>query len=90
MGLPNDNAEGYEASSVVKAAGDLTGKLLLIHGSIDDNVHLSNTMQFALELQKAGKQFHLMVYPENRHGIRKAAQAAHLREMMFDFVIKHL
>ncbi|MEM9411586.1 MAG: DPP IV N-terminal domain-containing protein, partial [Planctomycetota bacterium] len=90
MGLPQTNQIGYEASSVVKAAGQLRGKLLLIHGSIDDNVHLSNSMQFAMELQQAGKQFELMIYPKNRHGIRRPEQAKHLRRLMFEFVLENL
>ena len=90
MGLPQGNEDGYEASSVVKSAPNLKGELLLIHGSIDDNVHLSNSMQLALALQKAGKQFHLMVYPENRHAIRRAPQSSHLRRLMFEFILRHL
>ncbi|HKX30470.1 MAG TPA: S9 family peptidase, partial [Blastocatellia bacterium] len=57
MGTPQNNPEGYAKSSVVKAAKNLSGKLLLIHGTIDDNVHLQNSIQFMYELQKAGKQF---------------------------------
>lgn len=90
MGTPQNNPDGYDASSVVKAAKDLQGKLLLIHGSIDDNVHLSNTMQFVLELQQAQKSFDLMIYPKNRHSVRRSEQAAHLRQLMFDFVIENL
>ena len=90
MGLPEENKDGYESSSVVRAAEDLDGKLLLIHGSIDDNVHLSNSMQFALELQKAEKSFELMIYPKNRHAIRREPQSRHLRRLMFDFLIENL
>ena len=90
MGTPQNNPEGYESSSVVKAAKNLSGKLLLIHGSIDDNVHLSNTMQFIMELQNAGKSFDLMIYPRNRHSVRRRDQAAHLRKLMYDFVVEHL
>ena len=90
MGLPQENQAGYEASSVVKAAANLNGKLLLIHGSIDDNVHLSNTMQLVLALQKSGKQFDLMIYPQNRHSVRKSLQSEHLRKMMFEFVTDNL
>lgn len=46
MGMPQNNPEGYKKSSVLSAAGDLHGKLLLIHGSMDDNVHLQNSVQF--------------------------------------------
>ncbi len=90
MGVPQNNQAGYDESSVVKAAANLSGKLLLIHGSIDDNVHLSNSMQFAYELQKAGKQFDFMVYPKNRHAVRAPEQAAHLRKLMYDFVLENL
>ncbi len=53
MGTPEDNPEGYRASSPRWAAKDLQGALLLIHGAIDDNVHVANTMQFVYELQKS-------------------------------------
>ena len=90
MGTPQDNPEGYESSSVVNAAADLHGKLLLIHGSIDDNVHISNTMQLVYELQNAGKSFDLMVYPKNRHGIRPPEQVKHLRQLMTKFILENL
>jgi dipeptidyl aminopeptidase/acylaminoacyl peptidase len=69
MGLPSENREGYDKSSVVKAAANLHGKLLLIHGMIDDNVHLQNTAQFIDALQRANKDFELMIYPRSRHGV---------------------
>lgn len=90
MGLPQDNAAGYRSSSVVKAAKNLSGSLLLIHGSIDDNVHLSNTLQLAEALQKSGKHFEMMIYPKNRHGISRPGQSRHLRELMTRFIRKNL
>lgn len=90
MGLPQENEAGYRSSSVVKAARNLSGSLLLIHGSIDDNVHLSNTLQLAEALQKAGKHFEMMVYPRNRHGISRPGQSRHLRELMTRFIRKNL
>ncbi len=90
MGLPQDNAEGYQSTSVLKSAADLHGKMLLIHGSIDDNVHMNNSMQLAYELQKAGKDFDMMIYPKNRHSIRDEQQADHLRAMMMKFVLENL
>jgi dipeptidyl-peptidase-4 len=90
MGTPDDNPEGYRRSSPRWAANDLHGSLLLIHGAIDDNVHVSNTMQFAYELQKANKPFRLMLYPRARHGVVDPAQVHHLRSMMFAFVLEHL
>ena len=73
MKTPQNNPEGYAKSAPRAAAKDLHGKLLLIHGAIDDNVHMQNTIQFVYELQKAGKQFELMVYPKSRHGVRRSA-----------------
>ena len=69
MGLPQDNPEGYNVSSVVRAAGKLHGKLLILHGVIDDNVSLRNTMRLVEALQDANKDFELMIYPSSRHGI---------------------
>ncbi len=91
MGLPQDNPEGYEATTVLNdKAQNLHGKLLLIHGTIDDNVHLNNTIQFVKELQYAGKQFDLMLYPSNRHSVKDKKQVAHLRRLMTEFVLKNL
>jgi dipeptidyl-peptidase-4 len=90
MGLPDQNAEGYRKSAPRFAAADLHGALLLIHGSIDDNVHMANTLQFAYELQKAQKPFQLMLYPKSRHGISDPVLVRHLRKTMFDFVVSHL
>jgi len=90
MKTPQNNGEGYKKSSPVSAAKDLHGKLLLIHGAIDDNVHMANTVQFVYELQKAGKQFQLMVYPKSRHGITDPALVKHMRQMMTDFILGNL
>jgi dipeptidyl-peptidase-4 len=90
MGTPQNNPEGYKKSSPVFAAKDLHGKLLLIHGAIDDNVHMQNTMQFAYELQKAGKQFELMLYPKSRHGVTDPLLVKHMRQMMADFILANL
>ncbi len=90
MDLPQKNAEGYKSSSVVNAAANLRGRLLLIHGERDDNVHLSNTLQFAAGLQNAGKQFDLMIYPSNRHGITDPQQRFHMQRLMTEFLIRNL
>ena len=90
MGLPQENADGYRDSSPRWAARDLHGALLLIHGAVDDNVHVANTLQFAHELQRAKKPFQLMLYPQSRHGISDPALVMHMQTMMFDFTIAHL
>jgi dipeptidyl-peptidase-4 len=90
MQTPQHNPEGYKKTSPTAAAANLGGKLLLIHGAIDDNVHLQNTMQFAYELQKANKQFDLMVYPKSRHGLSDPKLIRQWRQMMIDFITTNL
>lgn len=90
MLTPQNNPEGYESSSITKAAKNLSGKLLLIHGQMDDNVHMQNTTQLVYELQKADKQFDLMIYPTQRHGVTNPAQVKHLYTTMTEYILKNL
>jgi dipeptidyl-peptidase-4 len=88
MKLPKNNADGYRRTAPRFAADKLHGRMLLLHGTIDDNVHMQNSTQFAYELQKAGKPFEMMVYPKSRHGIGDGRLNSHLRQLMFDFVMR--
>jgi dipeptidyl-peptidase-4 len=88
--MPQNNPEGYKLSSPRFAAKDLHGNLLLLHGTIDDNVHLQNTIQFAWELEQAGKQFEMMLYPKSRHGVRDRKLVNHLNRLMFEFTKRNL
>ena len=88
MSTPDDNPDGYKSSSVRERAADLHGELLLIHGTMDDNVHMQNTLQFAWDLQKAGKPFEMMLYPRSRHGITEPDLALHLRQTMARFILR--
>lgn len=90
MGLPAGNADGYRRSSPRFDAASLSGNLLLVHGALDDNVHPQNTMQFAYELQQAGKMFQMMLYPKSAHGIGDPRQYLHLRRTMLDFTTQNL
>jgi dipeptidyl-peptidase-4 len=90
MGTPQNNPEGYEKSSVLKAARNLHGAMLLIHGSTDDNEHLQNSIQFIYELEKAGKPFDLMIYPKSRHGFSDPTLIKHMREKMLKFILENL
>ena len=89
MGLPKENAKGYD-DSIVSAAGNLRGALLEAHGTSDDNVHLQNTIQMIDALIKAGKPFRLMLYPNKTHGISGPEARTHLFKMMEDFWNKEL
>ena len=64
MKLPKNNPDGYRRTAPRFAADRLNARMLLIHGTMDDNVHMQNSVQFAYELQKAGKPFEMMVYAE--------------------------
>ncbi len=90
MQTPKENPTGYKKSSVISAAKNLNGRLLIIHGTMDNNVHMQNAMQLVYELQKAGKQFDLMVYPTQRHGVSNPPQVKHLYQMMHDYILKNL
>jgi dipeptidyl-peptidase-4 len=78
MGLPQENAEGYKNSSPVNSAANLQGRLLIVHGTSDDNVHMQNTMQMVQALVAAGKPFDLALYPRKTHGIAGAVARTHL------------
>lgn len=90
MMTPANNPDGYDRTSVLKAAKNLSGRLLLIHGVMDDNVHMQNTMQLVNELQKENKQFDLMLYPTQRHGVTNPAQVKHWYTMMTEFILRNL
>jgi dipeptidyl-peptidase-4 len=90
MRTPEENSAGYRETSVIAAAGDLHGHLLVIHGADDDNVHLQNAMQLAQALQRGGKDFALMVYPGAMHGIRDAGQRRHHRTLEWRTIQEHL
>ncbi len=82
MDTPQNNPDGYEKTSVVKAAENLHGKLLIIHGATDDNVHIENTFKLVDSLQKADKKFELMIYPKSRHGVG----GMHYDRLLVDFI----
>ena len=88
MKLLKNNADGYRRTAPRFAAARLHGKMLLIHGTMDDNVHLQNSVQFAYELQRAGKQFEMMVYARQRHGFTDPLLIKHLHQMEYDFVMR--
>jgi len=90
MLTPEHNPSGYKNTAPTASAANLNGKLLLIHGAIDDNVHVANTLQFIYELQKANKQFDLMLYPKSRHGLGDPRLILHWHQMMTDFVLANL
>ncbi|TAE27031.1 MAG: S9 family peptidase [Candidatus Kapaibacterium sp.] len=90
MKTPQENIAGYDKTNANVRAKDLSGRLLLVHGTYDDNVHPQNVWMFINELVKANKQFDLMMYPMRKHGISDAPARIHLYNLMFDFWKKNL
>jgi dipeptidyl-peptidase-4 len=69
MDTPDENPEGYKFGSVITHANKYKGKLLITHGTMDDNVHMQNTIQLIDSFEDLNKDFDLMLYPNSRHGI---------------------
>jgi dipeptidyl-peptidase-4 len=80
MDLPENNEEGYKASSPVTGAANLQAKLLIVHNIEDDNVHFQNSVQMADALEKASRQFFMLVYPQKSHGVSGPARRQLLEE----------
>ena len=83
MRTPQENPDGYRLGSCMEYVDRLQGKLFILHGLVDDNVHPSNTWQLVDALQKAGKRFDLMVYPNSAHGFR-------YNELKWEYFVRHL
>ena len=90
MKRPQDNPEGYEKTSFVKTAKNLHGRLLLVHGTYDDNVHPQNSWHFIDELVKENIMFDMMFYPMRKHGIADDPAKIHLYNKMLEFWKEYL
>ena len=90
MRTPNENFEGYAATSPLRKVKDLQGKLLLIHGTADDNVHFMQTMEYAEALVQAGKQFDMHVYKDRNHSIYGGNTRYHLYTKMSNYLFDNL
>ena len=91
MGLPQDNEADYRRGSPVTHAAGLRGKLLIVHGSGDDNVHYKGTEVLANVLIAAKKQFTMMEYPNRRHDISQGeGTTRHLFELLTRFLEENM
>jgi dipeptidyl-peptidase-4 len=90
MRQPKENPSGYDQANPLNLASDLQGRLFLIHGSADDNVHVQNTMEYADKLIQAGKQFDMFIYPNREHSIIGGNSRPHLYNMMFNYLERNL
>ena len=90
MGLPQENREDFIKGSPITYAKNLTGNLLYIHGTGDDNVHYSNAELLINELVKYNKRFQLMVYPNRTHSISEGPGTfQHLSALYTAFLKEH-
>ena len=90
MRRPQVNDRGYKNASLMEHAANLTGKVLIIHGTADDNVHAQQTMQYIDALVRADKQFEMQLYPDDNHHLRKGNNAKHMHERILLFFEKNL
>ena len=90
MRTPQENADGYRASSAFTRAENLHGDLLLVHGSADDNVHFQNCAEYAEHLVQLGKQFDMQLYTNRNHSIFGGNTRMHLYTRLTDFFNTHL
>ncbi len=87
MGLPKDNPEGYRIGSPIHFAEGLSGELLIVHGTGDDNVHYQGTERLVNRLIELGKRFDLMVYPNRTHSI---SQGEGTRLHIYSLIARYL
>ena len=85
MRTPQENPDGYERASLIPLAKQLHGRLLIVFGTYDDNVHPYNELSFIDALIAAQKKFDMMAYPMRKHGIADEAATLHLYSLMLDF-----
>lgn len=90
MRTPQENFEGYNATSPLLRAKELKGKLLLIHGTADDNVHFMQSLEYAEALVQAGIQFDMHVYKDRNHGISGGNTSYHLYTKMSNYLFDNL
>ncbi|MCL3779416.1 S9 family peptidase [Prolixibacteraceae bacterium JC049] len=90
MRTPKENPDGYDDNSPLTHADKLQGRLLLVHGSADDNVHVQNAMEFSEQLVQAGIQFDMAIYTNRNHSIYGGNTRTHLYNRFTDFLNLHL
>ena len=88
MSLPVLNADGYREGSVMAHVGNLTDrhKLMLVHGLVDENVHFRHTARLINALNRAGRRYELLLFPDERHMPRKAEDRVFLETSICDFL----
>ncbi|KAL3925716.1 MAG: hypothetical protein SGILL_000223 [Bacillariaceae sp.] len=90
MGLPSENPSGYRESAVFDHVPNMRGKLLLVHGLIDENVHFRHTARLINRLIAAGKDYDLLLFPGERHSPRRLRDRIYMEQRISDYFLKNL
>jgi dipeptidyl-peptidase-4 len=90
MSTPQENPEGYRRASPLSYVDRLQGKLLLVHGMIDENVHFRHTARMMQALIDAGKPFETLIYPNERHMPRSERDRADMERRILEFFQNNL
>ncbi|PRQ60395.1 putative dipeptidyl-peptidase IV transcription factor WD40-like family [Rosa chinensis] len=90
MGLPSENEESYKYSSLMHHVHKMKGKLLLVHGMIDENVHFRHTARLVNALIAARKTYELLIFPDERHMPRQLSDRVYMEERIWEFIERNL
>ncbi len=90
MGAPAANPDGYADSSVMRHVGNMRGKLMIVHGLIDENVHFRHTARLINALIAARKPYELLLFPDERHSPRRLEDRVYMEERIRDFLVENL
>jgi dienelactone hydrolase len=90
MGLPDENPSGYRESAVFDHVPNMKGKLMIVHGLIDENVHFRHTTRLINKLIAAGKDYDLLIFPEERHSPRRLRDRIYMEQRISEYFVRHL
>ena len=90
MGHPQDNVIGYRESAVLDHVPNIKGKLLLVHGLLDENVHFRHTTRLINKLVACGKEYEVLLFPEERHSPRRLRDRIYMEQRISDFFVRNL
>jgi dipeptidyl-peptidase 4 len=90
MGLPAENVNGYRESAVFDHVPNMSGKIMIVHGLIDENVHFRHTTRLINRLIANGKDYDLLIFPDERHSPRRLRDRIYMEQRISDFFLLHL
>ena len=90
MGLPSENPTGYRESAVLDHVPNMNGHLMIVHGLIDENVHFRHTSRLINKLIAAGKDYELLVFPDERHSPRRLRDRIYMEQRISDYFVRWL